>query len=230
MKLLLILLLSGVMVAQDTILTQYYDSSRSETIYTPYKTPPSNNGLYLWFKKDNLGNYSPLFVTFHYHGPTQINIASIIMQSTGRAKFYDPKPNSTEIKYGNGVTEFYTMISDDFPDFKKYLRGFISNEPVEIRYGSDSKVVIYSLSQAQLDTVRRYYAAYKDLTATKNQVKQEEDDYTMFPFIGVGVAALILGIGYSKWKKNKEAKQLKYMNEMRAIRLAKEAKEVEGEQ
>ncbi len=151
--------------AQDTNVSRYYDTIRKETIYSPYKTSPASNGLYFSFTKDNRGNVSPLFVTFHYYGPRQINIFTILMQSTGWAKSITVIPEKRKVRYQNGVYESYTILGSDFPDFTKYMNALISNEDIKIIYGSDVMAVEYIPDSVQRDTLSRYFAAHQRLFA-----------------------------------------------------------------
>lgn len=232
---LLIVIISFRGTAQDTNVSRYYDTIRKETIYSPYKTSPASNGLYFSFTKDNRGNVSPLFVTFHYYGPTQIKLFSILMQTTGPANFVDLIPKNRIVRYQNGVYESYTILGSDFPNFTKYMNALITNEHVKIIYGSDFKVVEYIPDSTQRDTLSRYFAAHQklfaktsllDSLANKSSVTGDTGVYAVFAFIAF---AILLGVTLDRRRRDKEKKLLKYMSDMKIIRLAQEAEALKKE-
>ena len=233
--LLLIIIISFRGTAQDTNVSRYYDTIRKETIYSPYKTSPASNGLYFSFTKDNRGNVSPLFVTFHYYGPTQIKLFSILMQTTGPANFVDVIPKNRKVRYQNGVYESYTILGSDFPNFTKYMNALIMNEHVKIIYGSDAKVVEYIPDSTQRDTLSRYFAAHQKLftkTSLLDSLTNKSsvsDNTSVYAIIAVVVFSILLGVTLDRRRRDKEKKLLKYMSDMKIIRLAQEAQNKKNE-
>lgn len=221
-----------VLHSQDTVLNTKTDEFTKLTWYIPAKNEILPNGFYLYFSQNEKTKITPLIMSINYHGSDWIFFEKMSVIAGGKNFNFEFNRYERKDDVRSGVYESYDVPVDLYPGMTDLLNTIMTTDTVKVRFQGD-KSNDFTLSLAQIKTIRKYYQAYLQMAkqyGTEFEAQQAKDSVTSVSvesYIVIFLIAFVVLIGGSIYIAVNNAKKRKM--EMALLRRRYE-KEVEGKE